>query len=44
MREGWATTASWSADDFELWQFNRGLCYATKEEAVAAAKAMVGGE
>jgi len=43
-RQFWATVASWSADDFDLRQFNRGFVYATEEEAVVAAKAMVGGE
>jgi len=43
-RKCWATIASWSAQDFDLRQFNRGLVYATQEEAVAAAKAMLGGE
>jgi len=34
---------SWAKRIFDLNMFNLGLCYATKEEAAAAAKAMVGG-
>jgi len=40
----WTTDAIWGGDDFDLHIFNRGLVYSTEEDAVAAAKAMVGGE
>jgi len=41
--EDWAECPTWDRARFDLLMFNRGLCYATKEEAAAAAKAMVGG-
>ena len=31
----------WHGRDFELWRLHRGLCFATKEDAIAAAKAMM---
>jgi hypothetical protein len=40
----WAVDYKWVEDDIYLSKFNLGLCYATEEEAVAAAKAMVGDE
>jgi len=40
----WASRVEWINDVVERRHFNRGLCYVTEEEAVAAAKAMVGGE
>jgi hypothetical protein len=40
----WATKATWRNNDMHKRHFIRGLCYATEEEAVAAAKAMAGGE
>jgi len=40
----WTSSGEWLGDDVDIRHFNRGLVYATKEEAVAAAKAMVGAE
>ena len=31
----------WQGRDFELWRLHRGLCFATKEDAIAAARAML---
>lgn len=40
----WSCSYLWLDEEFHFDLFNRGLCYATREEAVAAAKAMVGDE
>jgi len=37
-----ASKYKWHGDFFDLLMFNRGLCYETEEEAIAAVNAMVG--
>jgi len=42
--KNWGFAEEWRKTSIDKRFFNRGLCYSTKEEAVAAAKAMVGDE
>ena len=39
--DGFTSYLEWEGDDFEHSWLKRGLCFATKEDAVAAAKAMM---
>ena len=38
---GYCTKMYWQGREWELWRLKRGLCFATKEDAIAAAKAML---